>query len=423
MTLSLMGEEHGSPPSLLETARLRIARFALGDSIELARGFEQATKVSAHALDIERVGIWLFSPDRTQIVNVCQYLLSRQTFTSTSPLDLKQYPAYAKALEARRLIEAHDAKTDEATFELHAPYLAPNGISSMLDAPIFRRGEVVGIVCHEHVGAVRKWSSREKDFAVSVADMLGALFEQAARLEMEAERRADADALAKAARSEALVRLGAGVAHDFNNILAAVMLFSSQLENKAGDPASKQIAQQIREESERGARLISQLLAFCRSQPRAPVDLDLVKTTKSAEQLLRALVRDHWSLQLADSGDPLVIRADPSQIEQILLNLVTNARDAMPDGGEVMLHLGKHVTRAGSFATLQVADQGIGMDPSTRDRMFEPFFSTKGERGHGLGLSTVQGIVAQNGGRIEVETASGCGTTVRVLWPLLSPTS
>jgi nitrogen-specific signal transduction histidine kinase/CheY-like chemotaxis protein len=237
------------------------------------------------------------------------------------------------------------------------------------------------------------------------------------------ERRALERQLVESQRLESLGRLAGGVAHDFNNLLTVILGSATDgLERDAADDHRERLAE-IVDAAERAAGLTRQLLSFASRQIVAPHDFDLAAQLRASEPLLRRLAGPSVDFHLDLCAEPAPVRADPSQLEQVVLNLVTNARDAMPDGGTLRVALDR--TRAlldgsaGPVAAVRLAvcDTGKEMDEETRERAFEPFFTTKGaERGTGLGLPVCLGIVKQCGGRISFET-SRSGTTFTVLLP------
>jgi two-component system cell cycle sensor histidine kinase/response regulator CckA len=230
------------------------------------------------------------------------------------------------------------------------------------------------------------------------------------------------EALQVAQRLDAVGRLAGGVAHDFNNLLVAIIGYAElALKNtREGDPLRSDLAE-IQKAGHRAAALTRQLLAFSRKQFLRPQTIDLNGIITGMEPMLRRLIREDIEFLIALDPDVPCVRADPSQLEQVVMNLVVNARDAMPRGGTLWIHTAARVQTSGDAATrvaeFAVTDTGPGMDDETKARLFEPFFTTKpvGE-GTGLGLSTVYGIVQQSGGTIEVTTAVR-GTTFTVALP------
>jgi PAS domain S-box-containing protein len=233
------------------------------------------------------------------------------------------------------------------------------------------------------------------------------------------EQRRQEQALRQAQKMEAVGQLAGGVAHDFNNLLTVILNCGESLAQSLppGDERREE-ASEIVQASQRAARLTRQLLAFSRQQVMEARTVDLNAVIRNLMAMLRRLVGDHVQLvERLDPGTPHVF-VDPSQFEQVLVNLVVNARDAMPNGGTIAIRTATTVLEERRFAVLEVKDTGIGMDEATRARIFEPFFTTK-ELGHGtgLGLATVAGIVAQSGGEIAVESTPGRGTTFRLQLP------
>jgi signal transduction histidine kinase len=219
-----------------------------------------------------------------------------------------------------------------------------------------------------------------------------------------------------AQRLEAATLLAGGVAHDFNNLLTVISGSCAALTKvtAAGDPRGELLAQ-IEVASKRAAALTRQLLAFSRRQTLKPRVIDLNQIILNLEPIIRPLLGDGIVLRSTLEPTLPAITADPTQIEQVVLNLVVNARDAMPGGGELVLETARAAEKP-TYVRLSVRDTGSGMSPEVRSRIFEPFFTTKG-KGTGLGLSTVHGIVHQSGGFISVESEVGAGTTFRVYLP------
>jgi PAS domain S-box-containing protein len=224
-------------------------------------------------------------------------------------------------------------------------------------------------------------------------------------------------------RLEAMGRLAGGVAHDFNNMLMVMLGAAHQLHETGANGPVGDRAREIIAAGERAALLTRQLLAFSRKQPMRFEVVDPNRVATDFEMVLRRLLRSGIRLELR--LDPYVgaVRTDIVQLEQVLLNLVVNAREALPEGGTIELSTHRELLApdapGGSrdYAVISVTDDGVGMDAETQTRMFEPFFTTRPGSGTGLGLSTVYGIVRQSGGFIRVESAPGRGTTVHVCLP------
>ncbi|MBF5046252.1 MULTISPECIES: PAS domain S-box protein [Myxococcaceae] len=241
------------------------------------------------------------------------------------------------------------------------------------------------------------------------------------------QQRALEEQFRQAQKMEAVGRLAGGVAHDFNNLLTIITAHTdfAREEVAAGSQAREDLAV-VADTAQRAVRLTRQLLAFSRRQVLQPALLDLNEKVRGLEGMLRRLLSEDIVLATELARTPSRVWADPGQVDQVLMNLVVNARDAMPHGGllgvetsEVALAQGNAAgLPAGPYVVLSVRDTGIGMDAATRARLFEPFFTTKAAgKGTGLGLSTVYGIVQQSGGALEVESSPGAGSTFRVLLP------
>ncbi len=228
------------------------------------------------------------------------------------------------------------------------------------------------------------------------------------------ERKLAESALRQAQKMEAVGRLAAGVAHEFNNILQTLMSMAVITRMRAVSPEIVKIAGEMEAQIRRGASVTRQLLLSSRHQDSAKMAFDLREQVANARDLLRRLLPENIELVVEMADHRASVEGDPGQIQQVLLNLAINARDAMPDGGTLTLR----VARDGAEVTLEVEDDGAGMDEVTREHLFEPFFTTKdvGE-GTGLGLAVVYGIVEQHGGRIEVESHKDLGSVFRVILP------
>ena len=224
---------------------------------------------------------------------------------------------------------------------------------------------------------------------------------------------------------EAVGRLAGGVAHDFNNVLQVVIGRPDELARRARSDDDRSDLADIGAAAERAAALTRQLLAFSRRQALAPVDLDLNEVVRELERMLGRLIGDDVLLRVELAPTPLHVRADRSQLEQVVLNLVVNARDAMPRGGTIVVSTAPFDDGAGGrWVRLEVSDTGCGMDEATAARAFEPFFTTKGDdRGTGLGLATVHGIATQSGGRVRLRTAPGRGATISIELPAVAAPS
>ena len=247
--------------------------------------------------------------------------------------------------------------------------------------------------------------------------MLGIASDVTDRKHLEAQ-------LAQAVKMEAIGQLAGGVAHDFNNLLTAIMGYTNFLMEELQDSPHAADLEQILTASRRAERLTNQLLAFSRKQVLQPRLVDINELVTGITKLLKRLIGEHIAVQTALHASAPFVRADPSQLEQVIMNIAVNARDAMPTGGTLTIQTsvrkdGAGPDSSGRWVRLSLTDTGSGMDQATQTRVFEPFFTTKDVgRGTGLGLATVYGIVRQSGGRISVNSELGKGTTFDIDLPL-----
>jgi PAS domain S-box-containing protein len=262
-----------------------------------------------------------------------------------------------------------------------------------------------------------------RDASGNVSGVLSMVHDVTEKAELERQ-------LQTAQRMESVGTLAGGIAHDFNNALTGVIGFAELLKMKleGNEPALSDLNEVFRG-AERASVLTRQLLTFARRQIMDPVNLDLNTVIANLLKLVSKIVGEHIEIRTILAKSLPTIRADVGQIEQVLMNLVLNARDAMPNGGELLVETGLEdldaetirnhpYMKVGSYVVLAVSDTGIGMDQKTQDRVFEPFFTTKGlEQGTGLGLSMVYGIVKQHRGFIHVYSESGKGTTFKIYLP------
>jgi len=319
-----------------------------------------------------------------------------------------------------------------ATVVSTTPLAVPPGhvpVEHVMLTPVRHAGEVIGllVVANKPGGYSPQDQTLLERIAGVVAPVLRARFQ---RDRQEAARRSLEEQLLQARKMEAVGRLAGGVAHDFNNLLTVINGHSRMLLAKLDpqDPLRKGL-EEIRKAGDRAAELTQQLLALSRKQVLHPLVLNLNRIVADMEGLVHGLLGP--GIELHTSLEPALgaVRADPVQLQQVLLNLAVNARDAMPAGGRLTMET-RNVEFAegqtgapaglgpGRYVTLSISDTGHGMDGDIRKRVFEPFFTTKGPgKGVGLGLATVYGIVQQSGGVIEVDSEPGRGATFRLYLP------
>jgi len=307
-----------------------------------------------------------------------------------------------------------------------ATYLVVRGITK----PLNRLTEYVKALGME--GDLEKVPVETHDEIGKLAEAFNDLFESLER--REAEKEELKEQLSNAQKMEAIGTLAGGIAHDFNNILTAIIGYGEilRMDIDKESPLRDRV-EQILNAAQRAANLTQGLLTFSRKQLIEPRPVDLNESVNRIQKLLTRLIREDIEIRVSLAGEDLVVMANPGQIEQVLMNLVTNARDAMPEGGVLRIstecvELSGDFFKArdhempGRYAVLSVADTGTGMDERTREKIFDPFYTTKEVgRGTGFGLSMVYGIITQHKGYIDVSSKPGKGTTFRIYLRLIEP--
>ena len=421
----------------IEMQRNLIAQLSFEDAI-VNKPIDEALKILttqlAKILKVERTSVWLLSDDN-------KLLKRRMLFDNASGFDSQievlntaEFPSYFKALYKDSQIDADDAQNDPRTKALNESYFIPLQISSMLDSAIQRDGRIIGVLSAEHRGPARKWRADEESLSSSLTNLVSQLFANAERKQAEAEREKIQAQLLQAQKMEAVGHLAGGVAHDYNNMLSVILGYTElALEKTDTDDPLHTDLEEILFASKRSIDITRQLLAFSRKQTIAPKTLDLNEIMEGLLKMIRRLIGEDIDLAWHPHSGLWPIYMDPSQLDQIIVNLCVNARDAIKDIGKITIetnirnfdddycidHLG---FKPGAFVMIAVSDDGCGMDQQTQSHLFEPFFTTKEMgKGTGLGLATVYGIVKQNNGFINVYSEPGHGTTFKIYLPKHEP--
>jgi PAS domain S-box-containing protein len=389
----------------------------------LTAAVREIAEVVARTLDVARVSVW--RPDDRGSAHVCLDLCEwpGDRHSAGAVRGGPAFAAYSRTLSEADMVAAVDSGDDARTAAFAAEYLEPAGVMSVLHVPVRSQGRLVGVLCCEHIEP-RLWTPDEQTFAVAVANLLSSLFAQVERQALEAELR-------QSRKLEGIGQLAGGVAHDFNNVLTVILGKAGRLVQDRRMPDDlREAAVEIWNSGERAASLTRQLLAFSRHQRIEMRDADLNEVVGGVARMLDRVLGEHVEVRLSFTSRPVWARIDRGLIDQVVLNLAVNARDAMPGGGSLTIETSivdldaagaaRHGREPGSYVCLSVADTGTGIAPEHLPHIFEPFFTTKEVgKGTGLGLASTYGIVQQHGGWIDIESQVGGGTTFRIHLPRL----
>lgn len=345
----------------------------------------------ARELDLERVNCWVLEENKIRCV--AGYLRGEDRVESGSVIEAASCPSYFRALADDPVILADDARTDVRTREFRDGYLVPLGITSMMDVPIWVRGRLWGVVCHEHVGPARRWTDAERDFAISIGHIVS--------MAVEARERADAERIARFA--EFFVGV---LGHDLRNPLATIRSAADLLREGETDITRRNATQRILRTTDLMTRMIEQLLDFTRIRLGGgmPINRTTVNLTSLVGQLVADLPNDVAGQVEVDGRGNSTGVYDVDRIWQAIANLVSNALQHATPGGKVRVLVdGTDSARV----VVQVANQG-NIEDARLPTLFDPFKrSTKSERGLGLGLFIVREIVAAHDGTITVASHAG----------------
>jgi PAS domain S-box-containing protein len=386
---------------------------------------EMVCRELALAFKMPQVTAALFNPEKSEIRVVAEYLAEKELSLMNVAFPVARNPLLRHILTHKAPLPITEPQNDPHLLPLQN-LVEQRGTRALLLLPLLIEGEVTGVLGLEDTKP-HSFSAQEVSLAWSVADQVAGALARAALVQ---ERRQLEEQYYQAQKMEAIGQLTAGIAHDFNNLLTAINGFAElgRMQLSPEDP-TQEMLDRILYSGQRAARLVSQLLAFSRKQIIEPQLLELNFVVAKMSKILERIIGENINLQTNFDSDLWLIKTDPSQIEQILVNLAVNARDAMPDGGKLTIetanvvldenHVATHLeTQPGEHVRLSISDTGLGMTEEVKAHLFEPFFTTKEQgKGTGLGLATVYGIVKQNGGNIWVYSEVGQGTTFKIYLP------
>jgi len=386
---------------------LDLAKSPNVGSGNLAAALQEITEAAATVLDVERASVWLYSPDRREIRCIDLFSTTIREHTAGTRLVADDYPRYFEALDENRAIAADDAHTDWRTREFSAGYLTPLGINSMLDAPLRVGGEMIGVVCHEHIGAARHWSTEEESFAGSIADY--------AALAIQANELRSAREVAQAA-SRAKSAVLANLSHELRTPLNVIIGFSELLREKAESPTAEKLAT-IESAGRTLLAMIDELLEI------AALEAGLTSLDWEAfslERLVQSIVAEMRipieakgnRLEMGGAAPSLVMNGDPGKLWRVLWNLLDNA-NKFTEQGTIELAV---EPLPGNRVRFVVRDTGIGIAPEHLPTIFESFVQAdasfrRRHRGAGLGLAITRRLCELMGGTIEARSTLGEGST------------
>ena len=400
----------GNSASVDEAARAVLGALCEKLGWEVAELWESETDDGA----LRRTASWHSAAPHAR-----EFDLSSRQYISDGVPDLAQQVVETNVV---RYFSGFSSKRDLARSELAARC----GLHDAIGLPI-AIGESERGVLLIFAGEIDEPQAPLLSFLTAISEQLGQFLEFHRTQQSLNDARQD---LLQAKKMDTIGRLVGGVVHDFNNLLTIILGYGEiVLEDCVGNASNRELIGEVLGAGKRAAGLTRQLLGFCRKEAAEPIAVDLNSRVAEMQKMIGRLIGEHIALTTTLAPNAGSVLADPAHIEQVVMNLAVNARDAMPNGGTLSIQTRSvnagdcelaRFSRAtpGRYVLLSVSDTGSGMDEATRKRIFEPFFTTKGSgKGTGMGLATVSEIIGQYGGQIEVESAPGRGTTFHILWP------
>jgi len=408
-------------------ALAELANYRAVSDGDLETAFKVITETAANALEVERVSIWIYNGDRTKLQCVNLYELSKQKHSAGMELNRADYPIYFKALATTHTITITDTRNDPRVKELRVKLLEPKNIVSLINAPIWVGGEVVGIVFHEQVETPRQWALTEQNFVGSIADFVALSLEICDRIRAESALR-EAQEVAEVANHAKSTFL-TNMSHELQTPLNSILGITAALQNEVCGSLNEEQRQSLNTLQLSGKHLlalINNILDFAKIES-GKMELQLTPTSiqglcDSSLSFVKQLALKkniRLSSQVPEGLEP--IQVDEHRIRQMLINLLSNAIKFTPDNGKVWIEVQPNSTN--EYIFLGVVDTGIGISSDNLSKLFRPFEQIDGSNtrrypGTGLGLAMVQRIVELHGGSVHAESALGRGSrfTVKLPW-------
>lgn len=423
--MSLTSSTDAYRPS--DLAKLEASRLTVEAGLALQQIFQRITEISARYLRIDRVSLWMLGEEGTSLRCVDLFEANKDSHSSGVTIHQASFPKYFASLQKRKTVKADVAKADRYVGELTESYLEPLGITSLLDAPIMVAGKAVGVLCHEHVGPAREWSTEESDFASSMADIIALKIRAAEVQELRTALSYQHSQLQDARKKAALAEAAAYLSQDFHTILTSMI---ERLETLLSDPQCTvklaEQAVQIQNIGVRGILKAKEMMGFARPGPLSAKILRPGEFIASILDSLQIGLGSQHKLQFENRAKTTRVFIDPKQLELVLRNLVSNAKEAMADGGIIQITVDVIVEsdnegNPGQFVVISVMDTGLGISPDDQKRIFDPFFTTKAAgQATGIGLAVVDQIASYAGGFVRVKSEPGKGTRMNFYLPRIS---